>query len=244
MKVCSIVGSSSRFSDTFYFQNKFLRSFVMNFKEKIEISILDLSKYDIGFMSTNTNYDFNYDEVFENNEIKCIKQKMLESDIIIFSSPVYMNNVSGIMKNFLDYFSFWVKTMCLSGKFGIVLTNSSQQGGDKFVREYLSSILCNLGVVVVGEFSLYRDFPFQLYNSNVEEVLINDFVQESIVNLKKGLNSSKNLEKTFSRLKNNYTKEYIDYLSKFVNDEERFIKLFDKFEFNSFQEYLDYVASN
>ena len=45
-----------------------------------------------------------------------IKDKMLQSALIIFGSPVFMNNVSGQMKVFFDRLFLWMHTVKLIGK--------------------------------------------------------------------------------------------------------------------------------
>lgn len=40
-----------------------------------------------------------------------LEKKILEADLIVLLSPVYLNNVSGAMKTFLDRIGSWVHTL-------------------------------------------------------------------------------------------------------------------------------------
>ena len=51
-----------------------------------------------------------------------LEAEMLDADIVIFASPVYMHNTSGTMKSFLDAFMPWCHSMALAGKLGIEMT--------------------------------------------------------------------------------------------------------------------------
>lgn len=55
----------------------------------------------------------------QEDSMEYIRKKILEADLIVLLSPVYLNNVSGAMKTFLDRIGSWVHTLALSGKMGL-----------------------------------------------------------------------------------------------------------------------------
>ena len=82
-----------------------------------------------------------------------IKQKMIESDFIIFGSPVYAHNVSGHCKVFIDRISYWMHLFRLGGKAGFTLVSTSNNGMD-IVTNILESALTYMGVETVGNIML------------------------------------------------------------------------------------------
>ena len=47
----------------------------------------------------------------QEDSMEYIRKKILEADLIVLLSPVYLNNVSGAMKTFLDRIGSWVHTL-------------------------------------------------------------------------------------------------------------------------------------
>jgi len=81
-----------------------------------------------------------------------IKSKIMQSDFIIFGSPVYAHNVSGDMKKFIDRISSWTHLLILAGKSGAIIS-STLNNGNMFVHDYLYKIMSYLGIKIVGKFS-------------------------------------------------------------------------------------------
>lgn len=245
MNICSIIGSCSNLSNTFYFQEKFIDSFVK--KVYSNVDFVKLRDYNIEFIDFTVHKNFNYN-IFGEGDIKIIQKKLLNADLIIFSSPVYMNNVSGVLKNFLDYFSLWTKIPLLAGKFCINLTTSSTVGGDYFVRNYLSDISAFLGLVSLGEFSIYTDLPFQLFNKNIENSIIENFVEKTMKTLKENISTNEKLERNFLNWKSfrlgedikHYLVENFDdiaYNTKIKDLLNLTLKLHD---FDTFKDFVEY----
>ena len=78
-----------------------------------------------------------------------IKQKLKEADILIFASPVYIRNISSLMKVFLDRIAYWTHLMKLKGKIGVVISTTAQSGIDEVIS-YLFYLMSHLGITVVG----------------------------------------------------------------------------------------------
>lgn len=94
----------------------------------------------------------------KNDDMKIIKEKMINADFIIFASPVYVHNVSGDMKIFFDRIGYWTHIMRLSGKAGIAIATSSGNGLDLTVN-YIHKIMVFLGIKVVGRFGVIPYLP-------------------------------------------------------------------------------------
>lgn len=102
--------------------------------------------------------------MFDNSDdMDLIKRKILEADVLILASPVYLHNVSGSMKNFLDRISTWAHVMRLAGKYGVVITTTSNNG-NIYVQDYLKSIATYLGLQLIGGYNIFVDIPNELYN--------------------------------------------------------------------------------
>lgn len=73
------------------------------------------------------------------DDVKSIKQKILEADGIIFASPVYSMNVTALMKNFIDRVSYLFHRPELFGKKALALV-TTRVDGLKPVIGYLSKL--------------------------------------------------------------------------------------------------------
>jgi len=91
-KVVIIIGSARSDGNT----NKLVSEI-----SKGEIEIIDLNSKKI----QNYNYDHNY----EPDDFLDIIKKMIESDVIVFATPVYWFSMSAVLKTFFDRFSDLVR---------------------------------------------------------------------------------------------------------------------------------------
>jgi multimeric flavodoxin WrbA len=82
-----------------------------------------------------------------------IERKMLESDCVIFALPVYVMNVPGLMKNFLERFGYLGHRQRFFAKKALVLVNTAS-GGLKSVMKYMNTIIRVWGFEVVGSVGL------------------------------------------------------------------------------------------
>lgn len=94
------------------------------------------------------------------DDIKHIEEELLKSDVIIFASPVYAHNITGIMKNFIDRIAYGLHIMRFTGKYGVTVS-VSDSNGNSFVDSYLSKILMYMGVKVVQNVSIQRVKPIE-----------------------------------------------------------------------------------
>ncbi len=83
------------------------------------------------------------------DDMRAMKQKMLEADLVVWGSPLYVEHVSGQMKTFLDRLATWYHTIRLAGKIGCTVCTTG--GGSILgIQEYLQMLLKTLGVKVVA----------------------------------------------------------------------------------------------
>lgn len=179
LKLCAIIGTMNPCSNTAYFVRRYLDRLACISEIYMEYEILCLADYSLSncvgcyHCFKNNSCDLDDDLVF-------LKERFNAVDIVVWATPVYMNNVSGIMKTLLDRLHMWTKVMYMGGKRSIILTTSSHQGGEYYVHSYLSNILCNLGFLNMDSFHMTVDMPQQLYNKADEERLINQYCTETI----------------------------------------------------------------
>lgn len=88
------------------------------------------------------------------DSMRDIKNLMIESDLVIFSSPVYAHNVSGQMKVFLDRLTYWQHLFRLIGKIGITIT-TSDSNGNEYVNGYLNKVMKYSGLEVIANLKAY-----------------------------------------------------------------------------------------
>jgi multimeric flavodoxin WrbA len=82
-----------------------------------------------------------------------IRQKMLDADCIIFAVPVYVMNVTGLMKTFMDRFGYMGHRPPFFNTKALILVNTAA-GGLKSVMKYLNKIMRVWGFEVVGNVGL------------------------------------------------------------------------------------------
>ncbi len=124
----------------------------------------------LGFMNT-------WNDVLcvdKDEERRQIKEEILAADVFIFLSPVYLHNVSGFAKVFLDNFASWSHTMPLIGKVGVPISLSSSNG-NVFVNDYLYKILSYWGLSMVK--------PISVELSNVQREALPSYVRFIVHNI-------------------------------------------------------------
>ncbi|MDD3070306.1 MAG: flavodoxin family protein [Methanoculleus horonobensis] len=82
--------------------------------------------------------------------------RMRDADGLVFASPVYVDNVSGQMKVFIDRLADAMRYQKFAGKYGCSVATTGISGGDAVVG-YLNHALNYLGVTTVGGMSVALD---------------------------------------------------------------------------------------
>lgn len=161
-----------------------------------------------------------------------VKEQILKSDLIIIISPVYVNNVPGIIKNLIDRISHWSHVLKLAGKMGIVISIADNSGAE-FVGDYLEKVLSFCGCNVIGKYNITKT------KNNLSLGKIADNIYKNIeLAIENGeqYQSTDVLEKQFHNLK----KGYLLYKNAILNDayEVKYWYSTGMIECNSFQEWL------
>ena len=78
-----------------------------------------------------------------------IIEKMMESDGVIFQSPVYVNTISSLMKKFIERVSFFSHRPQFFGKPAIVMAVCGGFGADE-ANEYMDGIFSSFGFNIVA----------------------------------------------------------------------------------------------
>lgn len=157
MKCVIVSGSNNQVSTTLKKATEIIE-FLISKKKIAEVRIFDLSKHElntcIGCLYCRKHEDCLFDT--KDNMVN-IKQSLLDSDLVVFCSPTYVNNISATMKNFIDRIHVWTHMMRLIGKKGIILTCSGSPG-NTFANKYLVDVLLYMGADVIysKNFSLYE----------------------------------------------------------------------------------------
>ncbi|MCT2022103.1 NAD(P)H-dependent oxidoreductase [Kocuria marina] len=96
-----------------------------------------------------------------------IKQKLLDADFIIFSSPVYAHSVSSDFKRLIDRTASWMHIFRLLGKPSMSVVTASNNGFIQ-VQEYLEYYMGSLGMEIV-ESTIIRtsEIPDERYTTHV-----------------------------------------------------------------------------
>lgn len=169
------------------------------------------------------------------DDITLIKEHMLNSDVIIWITPVYLSNVSGIMKNFIDRICEWLHILRLSGKLGVIIT-FSEGSGYNTAGTYLQTILNSMGCKVIGKY----DF-IQSQNTKQKFNIISKIqsrIEKAITSNERFL-SSETMEETYT-----YLKSYYKVPSPIPNYEINYWNTNPIGSFNSYQDYLNYISIN
>ena len=118
----------------------------------------------------------------KDDDMALIGEKMVNADAIIFGSPVYFGNVTGIFKIFIDR-TRWLH-MCknlLDGKIGASLTHAGlRNGGQETTQMILERFIIAHGMRVVEA----RDPEQGIYNGGAMGVMF-DFLEGDTIHWKK-----------------------------------------------------------
>lgn len=100
-----------------------------------------------------------------------IRQEMLNSDAVVFSSPVYAHQVTALMKNFIDHFSYIFHRPCFFGKTAAVVSATGGTGLRE-VLDYLEMTARGWGFNVAGRLGVTA--PAFRYNQDYKARLVEE----------------------------------------------------------------------
>ena len=128
MKVIAINGSHRKGKNTY----KMLRAVLKEVAASGgETELLELADYEIkNCTSCNKCFTKNECSIKDDDMVNILGDKLLEADGIILGSPVYWDNVSTLMKNFMDR-TRWMhlKKNLMAGKVGAALSHAGVRNG-------------------------------------------------------------------------------------------------------------------
>ena len=82
-----------------------------------------------------------------------IIKEISDADGVVFASPVYVNHITALMKNFLDRLGFFAHRPCFFGKYAMVMAVCGGFGA-KEANEYMDGIFSVFGFNVVSSIEL------------------------------------------------------------------------------------------
>lgn len=81
-----------------------------------------------------------------------LRALLVSADCLVFASPVYAHNVTGIMKTFIDRLTYSAHLLQYAGQLGFTVTTTSGSGAE-VVSSYLQKIQNMLGIKNLCNFS-------------------------------------------------------------------------------------------
>ena len=108
------------------------------------------------------------------DDMKLIREKLLDSDVIIMAAPVYFLNVPGKFKNLLDRLSRDIHLMKYAGRYGFTVTVTNSSGADT-VSEYLKIVQLSLGITNLNN---YRYINMNESSEDFTNTIIEDIIQK------------------------------------------------------------------
>ncbi|MDD1705690.1 MAG: flavodoxin family protein [Methanoregulaceae archaeon] len=98
-----------------------------------------------------------------NDDFFLLYERMIAADGIVLGSPVYIDNVTGQMKVFIDRLADAIHYQTLSGKYGCAVTTTWSSGGEDVVL-YLNHVFNYLGILALKGISVaIEDDPEAIY---------------------------------------------------------------------------------
>lgn len=89
------------------------------------------------------------------DDMVLIKKEIEESILVIFASPVYLHNISGSLKTFIDRISYWSHLFHLAGKYSVSISTSSSSG-NQYIDDYNEKVLTLMGSCNITNISIHQ----------------------------------------------------------------------------------------
>lgn len=200
-KIIAYIGSRRGTDSNTY---KFIKEILDKTKQKldtVEYEIITADKVNITpCKGCGVCFDKSQCCIDNSDDMGSLRGKLIDSDFIIFGTPVYAHNVSGDLKTVFDRSAYWMHIMRLHGKGSMVLSTTSTNGHTTAI-DYMSKIMHYYGTKLVAKYNCAVNYPNQLFNEewmNHTSDLLSD---EIIKALNSPIKSDKNLENVFKSMK-------------------------------------------
>lgn len=174
----------------------------------------------------------------QEDDLSILQQKILDSDCLILSSPVYLHYMTGELKLILDRLSWWAHTLRLQGK-PVVILSTCANNGHTTVIEPIGNAMNFMGGNVIAT-SNAATVPNQIYNTDWLDEVSNTISQRIKKYTKLPPQSNPFIEKIFSAMRlamldqDKHCKEY-----SLENGEVEFWRKTGMLKFDSFADYLE-----
>ena len=145
MKVTFICGSNRKNGNTNAILDMLRGSLIVNAagrQKTIETEIIHLGSQNIEFCS-GCRACFERGESFcpRKDDIATIVASMHASDLLVFASPVYVDDVSGLMKNFIDRLAYFCHRPGFAGKAVFVIATTGSSSTAHTIRTMQGALL-------------------------------------------------------------------------------------------------------
>lgn len=168
MKKILLINSSNRKKNTY----NLLLSIENILKDKgYETEIITLSDYKINFCK-GCEVCILKSNCFINDDCNKIMKKIIESDGLVIGTPVYLNNMSGILKTFIDRTCSWFHRSHVAQKPTLILANT-QGSGIKNTLNSIQEVMIQWGVCLGGTISRNG----RSFNKPIEEKELSQFIK-------------------------------------------------------------------
>lgn len=148
MKITAILGSPRKKGDCFNVIEMIGKSF--NRVDETQIEYIYLNDIGLGFCKSCLLCYTKGEQYCPHKEVTTmLLNKMLESDVVVFASPVYEQHVTALMKNFYDNFSFMFHRPRFFDKKAI-LVSSTGGSGLKETLDYMKMCAIGWGFQIAG----------------------------------------------------------------------------------------------
>ena len=149
MKILAIIGSPRK-QNTYSLVKIFEKR--LKLINEIDFEYLFLKEYNIGICKGCLNcISYGKSSCPKSDIISSIVSKMDKMDGVIFASPVYIDNITGLMKNFIDHLVYIIHRPKFLDKYALILSTTKGSGLSQ-VLEYLKKTAIKLGFSVIGTF--------------------------------------------------------------------------------------------
>jgi multimeric flavodoxin WrbA len=156
-KILAIIGSpNGEKSNTRAMTLDFL-DMVKEYSPNVEYEILMLGETNLHFCKgcwgcTKTG------ECVIKDDFQEIQQKILEADLFILGSPVYVHQISAQTKVLFDRIYVWIHIVKLIGKPAITAVTTAATGRRR-AEKYLDDMLTYMGAIIIGHLRGIADLP-------------------------------------------------------------------------------------
>ena len=167
MKKVLLINSSNRKKNTY----NLLLSIENILKDKgYETELITLYDYKISFCK-GCEACILKGNCFINDDCNKIMEKIINCDGLIIGTPVYLNNMSGILKAFIDRTCRWFHRSAVSQKPTLILANT-QGSGIKNTLNSIEEVMIQWGVCLGGTISRNG----RSFNKPIEEKELSQFI--------------------------------------------------------------------